>query len=110
MLSHYLFSTVMTSRENLHAYLMVDDKRKVEVAMKVFCAQAQRENRRWLPILLQTELSSDVRSIAIEDVRAIVRALSPEIRQKIDSATNFHFSIFTLITHCEQDRRLMRWH
>jgi hypothetical protein len=102
---HYLLTIVLTPNLHMHGYLMCPDKRFVTHAIDQMMDVAEKEGFRPLPMGLATTLSTGV-----EIVRGIIREASLEAGEKLNTATDYHFSAFTMEAGDPRDQRLMELH
>jgi hypothetical protein len=94
----------------MHSYVMTNDRRCLEgIANKMFdIIEKEAGVRIWLPIILQTTLGTTVKSAKV--VRDIVAKTSAEAKAALETATDFHLTIFMLRGNNPDDKTLMDLH
>ena len=104
--NHYLL-TLDVGDMHLHGYVMCRDKIDLEKVMTRMIDEAEREwpGRLVLPIVLSTQLSTGT-----DMVRRIVSESWPEAKQAMETAADFHCSIWAIPAGCPDDRCLMELH
>jgi hypothetical protein len=93
----------------LHAYVICPASEPVgEGVMNQLCACADQQGWPYLPVLLQTRLSTGgkiVRKVLSQDETATKSA-----QLALDGKEKFHFSVFALPTESSDDKKLMDLH
>jgi hypothetical protein len=90
----------------MHSYLMTNDKKDIERVVNKMMSALDGMGVRALPIVLVTPLTD-----AVDTVRQILcNSGDPEIKRNLDTATDFHFSIFALNASDPDNARLMELH
>lgn len=103
---HYLLTVCLSSNLHMHAYLMCDGNRRwIEGTLNKMLDLAEKEGFRPLPLVLSTSLSTEA-----DIVREILSASSAEAKRHLDTATDFHLTIFTMPADSPDDARLMELH
>jgi hypothetical protein len=101
-LLHYLLTFATTGGGHMHAYLITDDRRYIEHTLSEMLDAAERDGCRVIPMGLCTTLHDDGR----ETVRNMIARLSPEARNLLNSATDFHKSIWFMPSGHDNERLL----
>jgi hypothetical protein len=104
-MQHYLLTIVLSPTVHLHGYVMTDDKRYVVAVLNQMVDVAEATEARFLPVVLQTELTGDA-----DAVREIVSKLSDEAKTNLATAKDFHMSVFAMEADSPDDHRLMELH
>jgi hypothetical protein len=102
---HYLLTLYVAGNMHMHCYLMCSDKRGVERLANVMLDKAEELGMHPLPMGLATTLSSGVNV-----VREIVCALGEEAKRGLETATDFHYSMWMMPDDDPADIRLMELH
>lgn len=90
-IEHYLLSLNVNPQMHMHCYLMSNDKRNIEEASNKMMDTVESTGFKLpAPIVLITRLSTGV-----DLVRAIL-SMSESVRQNLETATDFHVSIWTM--------------
>jgi len=108
--AHYLVTVELLAPFRLHAYVMTDDERYVTAVGNQMIDRV--EANRWpaLGIILITKLSNDPADDGVALVRKIIMQADKETKKAIETATDFHRSIFLLAKSHPDDGRLMELH
>jgi hypothetical protein len=104
-ITHYLLTLELRSQMRMHCYLMCDDKRYVESIINQMVDKAKELGFQPFGIGLATKLST-----GIDLVRKIVGERSSEAKHCIETATDFHFSMWLERANDPDDKRLMALH
>jgi len=97
---HYLISI-----DNIHAYLVTNDKHDIERTADRMVTILENANVKFLPIVLATHLTT-----GSDFVRALLRRESPEVKQKLDARKGFHLTVFALSPEHPSHAKLMALH
>ena len=103
MTTHYLI-TMPLAATHLHAYLMAPNKRYLAPVIEQMSEIAEGAGG-YLPIILATTLSTDV-----DTIREIISKRSEEARQHLETADDYHLTIFMMPKDDPDDIRLMKLH
>ena len=112
-LRHYLFS-LDTSRFgrpfHVHLYMMCndDDDARVRHAPRKLIEEAEKRGFKiWLPVVLQTELTKHPEEVA--KLRALI-STDETVRQHLETATDFHATMWLMAADNKDDAWLMDLH
>lgn len=105
-LEHYLISIqTMDMSQHFHAYVMCTKRREYQAVVDKMLEECETRDIPILPILLITKLDT-----GIDYVRGVVRGISPETKDCIDRATDFHYSGWMMKAGDPVDVKLMALH
>ncbi len=106
-IKHYLLTVQIASNARMHCYLMTDDERQAHAAADRLLTEAEKTGSDYplLSVVLMTSLSTGV-----ELVREIISARSAEVKRLLQTATDFHVSMWMMGDDDPDDARLMALH
>ena len=107
---HFLISIRTWDRMDLHAYVMCLDESDVSSVAHDLMDQVEKQELHAIPILLCTDLSDKKCAKDVAFLRSFICERSPEAREKMAEATDFHYSGFVLSQDDPTSIRLMKLH
>ena len=102
---HYLLTLQIAANNYMHAYVVTDDKRQIEVVTEMMMEKAEAMKCRPLPMVLCTRLSTGV-----DLVRRIVSELDEEAKRLLEKPPDSHVTIFAMEANQADNKRLMELH
>jgi hypothetical protein len=104
-LKHYLITIDLMVPARLHGYLMTDDGQDLVRAAGAMTEYADARALPMLPYVLATELSD-----GFDLVRDIMCADEPSMRERLQSADRFHWTMFVMHKDHPRNNELMGLH